>query len=395
MYALLFALSVLAAGSDFEVQPLEGPRVIGSLVSLDAKQVVLETQSGRVTLEIEKIAALAPKQMPATPAKEPSAWIGLVDGSTLVTEEYTVNSGVAHITLLGGEVLDVPTRDIVTVRFQTGGEAASGEWARILRLKHHSDVLVTAKGDNVDYHNGTIHDVTDKQVQFELDGEKLDVKRAKIFGLVYYHAQQSDLPEGRYTITDASGSRWSARSVSLADKLEWKTPTGLTIRRSPDQVAQIDLSRGKIVYLSDLKPDSAVYTPYFGMDKELPARAEFFRPRQDQTLESKPLKLAGKQYPKGLAMYSRTEMKYYLPGKFSRLEAMAGIDDDFRPRGSVRLVLRGDDKVLLEATITGADPPKPIDVDLTGVRRLVILVDYGDELDVSDHLDLCNARIIK
>jgi len=34
-------------------------------------------------------------------------------------------------------------------------------------------------------------------------------------------------------------------------------------------------------------------------------------------------------------------------------------------------------------------------VDLTGVRRLTILVDYGNELDVSNCVDLCNAKIIK
>jgi len=129
--------------------------------------------------------------------------------------------------------------------------------------------------------------------------------------------------------------------------------------RAPDQVARIDLSRGAIVFLSDLKPESAVYTSWFGMDKELPARAEWFRPRQDQTLDSKPLRLAGKQYVKGLAVHGRTEMKYCLPGKFRKLEAIAGIDDEFRPRGSARLVLRGDDKVLLETAIAGADPPSP------------------------------------
>jgi hypothetical protein len=59
------------------------------------------------------------------------------------------------------------------------------------------------------------------------------------------------------------------------------------------------------------------------------------------------------------------------------------------------LVIRGDDKVLLETTLTGAEGPKPLDLDLGGVRRLAILVDFGGEMDAADHLDLCNARIIK
>ncbi len=406
---VILTWAAAASAAEFQIQPLEGPPVAGDLVSIDGKQVVLQTPTGRVTLEIEKIASLAPKQKPAAPGKEPSVWIDLVDGSTLLAEEYTARAGAARITLRGGEVIEMPSRDILTVRFQAGAEAAAAEWMRIVGNKGQSDVLVTAKGDDIDGHNGAIHDVTDKQVQFDLDGEMMNVKRAKIYGLVFHHAQQSEHSEGLYAITDAGGSRWSAECVTFAgpapgtgsrvagpaEKLEWKTPTGLTVRRAAEQVANIDFSRGKIVFLSDLKPESAVYTPYFSMDKELPARAELFRPRQDQTLESKPLRLAGKPYPKGLAMHARTEMKYDLPGKFRKLQAVAGIDDDFRPRGNARLVLRGDDKVLLETTILGADPPKPIDVDLTGVRRLVVLVDYGDELDVSSRLDLCNAKIIK
>jgi hypothetical protein len=395
MHSILLALFVFSAPPQFEVQPLEGQRLTGGLVALDGKQAVLETPAGRVSLELQKIACLAAKQKPAAPGQEPRAWIDLTDGSTLLAGEYLAHGGTARITLLGGEVVEVPTRDIATVRFQVGIGAVAAEWARIVGMRLQNDVLVTGKGETIDYHKGILHDVTDKQVQFDLDGEVLNVKRTKIFGFVYYHANENEHPEGLYTITDASGSRWSALSVSLAEKLEWKTATGLTVRRPVEQVVQIDLSRGKIVYLSDLKAESATYTPYFGMEKELPARLQFFRPRQDRTLESKPLRLGGKTFPKGLAMHSRTEMTYVLPGKFSKLEAVAGIDDEFRPRGNVRLVLRGDNKVLLETTLTGADAPKPVAVDLTGVRRLTVLVDFGDELDVSDHLDLANARIIK
>jgi hypothetical protein len=62
----------------------------------------------------------------------------------------------------------------------------------------------------------------------------------------------------------------------------------------------------------------------------------------------------------------------------------------------VRLVIRADENVVLEQTLTGEDEePLAVDVDLTGARRLSILVDFGDKTDIADHLDLCEARIIK
>ena len=55
----------------------------------------------------------------------------------------------------------------------------------------------------------------------------------------------------------------------------------------------------------------------------------------------------------------------------------------------------GDEKELFRQAISGKDAPLPIDLNIEGVRRLKILVDYGETLDVADHLNLCNARIIK
>jgi hypothetical protein len=175
----------------------------------------------------------------------------------------------------------------------------------------------------------------------------------------------------------------------------WSTPLGLEITCPCEQVVRIDFSQGKIVYLSDLEPESIEWTPYFGSAQQPPALARLFAPRTDRGLEPGPLLLDGKRYEKGLALHSRTRLVYRLPGRFRRFKATVGIDDRVRPRGNVRLAIHGDERLLLETTITGTDPPQQLDLDLTGVRRLAILVDYGDDLDLADHLDLCDARVVK
>jgi hypothetical protein len=345
-------------------------------------------------LATDRVASLAARQRPAPGAA--AAWIELTDGSLVAARQYTAHQSQARIVLADGTELELPTREVAAVCLQTAPAAPAGQWARIAGLKFQTDLLVTGGGDNLDYHKGTIQDVTEQQVRFELDGQVLGVKRSKVYGLVYYHAADGGPPEAPIVILDAAGSRWSARSVSLAGVLEWTAPGGRTLRRSLEQIVQIDLSRGKIVYLSDLRPDSAVYTPLFGLEKELPARLELNRPRQDQNLLAKPLRIAGTEFRKGLALHSRTEMAYTLPDGFRRFEALAGIDDDVRPRGRVRLVIRGDDKVLLEATLDGTDKAaQPIGLDIAGCRRLLILADFGGDLDLAGHLDLGNARLIK
>ena len=61
----------------------------------------------------------------------------------------------------------------------------------------------------------------------------------------------------------------------------------------------------------------------------------------------------------------------------------------------MHLVIRGDDRVLLEIIVCGAEPARRVDLYVTDVRRLTILADYGEDFDVGDHLDLCDARLLK
>lgn len=397
MNTLIIALSLLTAGPDVELRTVDGRTLSGSLAELSVEKVAMETAEGPAAFDAEKLLALSLREKPAAPAAAAtSAWIEMIDGSVLLAKSYATKNGAASVALADGSAVEFPTRGLATVRLQSASDATAAEWARIQGMKLAGDVLVVKKDEAIDYHKGVLGDMGEKTADFELDGEKIPVKRGKIFGVIYYHAAKGEPPAALCTLTDASGSRWAVRSLALKDKeIEWTTPAGVTVKRPASSVASIDFSGGKIVYLSDLKPDASQYTPFFGTAKDIPSIAEFYAPRMDRGMSGKPLKVEGKQYDKGVAMKSRTEIAYRLPGKFTRLKALAGIDDEVRPHGNLRLVIRGDDRVLLETTIAGNEPAKPIDLEVTGVRRLTILADFGEEMDIADCLDLCLARICK
>ena len=395
MQPIFFAIMLTAASPQFEARILGDQAIVGTLTELTAKRVTIATAAGPVALDTDKLIRLAPRLKPAAAPLEARAWIELADGSSFAARDYAVNGGRARFSLPGDQVVELPVAMIATVRLQPETEAMAGDWQRILAMKLDGDVLVARKGETLDYHKGVIRDVNEQAVQFVLDGEPLAVKRSKVYGLAYYHPADQQLPEPVGRLVDASGGTWSVRSLALSGgKLQWTTPAGLTIVRPLEAIGQIDFT-GKIVYLSDLKPESVRWSPYFAMAKPLAVMEQFYTPRQDKSLESKPLQIGGTQYAKGLALHSRTEMVYRLPERFSRLKAVAGIDDAARPHGNVQLVIRGDDRVLLDVTVTGTDAPKPLDLDLTGVRRLNILVDFGDNSDVGDYLDLADALMVK
>jgi len=390
---LLIAASLLSAAPEVQVQTLAGQTTAGSVIELNDERVVVQAADGPHSFTTKQLLAIASPGQGAQAAK-PSVWVELVDQSRLAAIEYTVADGRAKIALAAGPVVELPTKAVATVLLKEQAGPLVAQWADILKAERTGDLIVIRKNNALDYLTGVVKEVTPENVQFELDGDVLPVKRIKVEGLLYHAAAQT-LPDARCVVTDTAGGHVQAKSVTLAEgKLRVTSPAGLELVYPLAEIARIDYSQGNLQYLSDMKPESTTWTPYLGAAAS-PASAAFYRPRSDRALEGGPLRVGGKKYAKGLSMHSRTELVYRLPEKFSRFQAVAGIDDGVRGSGHVRLLIVGDDKTLLDEVIAGKDAPRAVDLDVKGVNRLKITVDYGEDLDVSDHLDLCEARILK
>ena len=321
--------------------------------------------------------------------------VELIDGSTIAGEQYVAREHQAEIGLPGEDVLTVPLSAVRSVQFQRETDSLGEEWARLTGGASDSDLLVVRTQDTLDRHKGVLHEVTESAVRFDLGGEILPVKRSKVYGFVYRHSAAAEPPRAVCEITDAAGSKWAARKVSLSGVLRWTTCTGLNVSERLEDIAEIDFSGGKVAYLSDLQPISSVWTPYFAGEKPLPEAVRFYAPRLDRGFESPALRLEGKPYRKGLVLSCRTEISYRLPEGSRRFDAVAGIDDAFRPGGRARLLIRGDDKTLFDAVVSGSDALRTVELDLNGIRRLTVVADFSGSLQAGSRLVLGNARITK
>jgi len=386
----------LGAGPELNLETLEGRSHAGTLAQLDAEQLSLETPDGPLVLPLDQVRRLTPARQPQPASAEPRVWIALADGSRICAREFTSRAGKARIELLDGQTAEVSLAQVKHVRLQAADAAAQQEWHRLLDKQFDSDVLVIRKGEAVNYFPGVLHEVGSDTLSFELEGERMPVARSKVFGLIYHHAGEPGGEEPRAMLADRSGSQWAVGRLELkGQSLRVTTPAGVEIAVPLEALRWLDLSVGKVQYLSDLEPASVEWTPFFGSGGEIPVLDRFFQPRKDTNLSGRPLRLQGTEYRKGLCLHSRTEMIFRLPGEFRWFEAVAGIDDAVRPQGHVRLVIHGDGRVLFDEQLGGRDQPRRIRLDIAGVRRLGILVDFGEDLDVADHLDLCEARVIK
>jgi hypothetical protein len=144
---------------------------------------------------------------------------------------------------------------------------------------------------------------------------------------------------------------------------------------------------GRTVYLSDLKPAEYRHVPY--LDLPWPYRT-------DRNVTGSLLRCNQRIYLKGLGVHSAARLTYLLDGSYKRFQADLGIDDSAGGRGSVGFRLFADGKPkFASGPIRGGAAPAPVSLDLTGVKRLDLVVDYGEQGDLLDHADWLNARVVK
>jgi hypothetical protein len=398
MWTLLIGSLLLAPAADVEVRTLSGQKVAGILQSLSGATISIEASDGRKEFATRNLLNVALKSPVNPPSEAPSVWVDLADGSRVVATSFASEQGKASLKLPGGQSVSLPTSAISAVRLKEQSDKFAAQWADIVAAPRSGDVIVIRRDEAIDYQEGIIGDVTAETVQFTLDGDRIDVKRSRVEGFLLFHRQGAELPPAACQVVGRDGSRLAARQLALVDgQLEVTTSAGVRFVQSLNQVTELDFSLGKLRYLSDLEPQRIEQTPYFAVDGKRLDADRYYAPRFDQSFAGQTLRLSSGAYEKGIAVKSRTRLVYRLPQEFTRFEAVAGIDAAVAPLGDVHVTVRGEEGAppLWEADIRGSDPPLPISIDIRGLKRLEIEVDFGAGGDVGDYLNLCEARIIQ
>ncbi|MBB77337.1 MAG: hypothetical protein CMJ75_22760 [Planctomycetaceae bacterium] len=398
MWSLAATTLLFLASDDLQVTLLSGNEVSGQLVALENGIISLK---GRDSVqeysfsELLTITRLAGRKRSA----KPNVWIELTDGCKLTAKGFSVKKRIAEVTLLHGERRKISTRLIRAVRFQPPS-ATDAQWTRIAHRKVTADVIAIRVDDNVlDELDGILHDIDVDTVHFELDEETVPVERLRLEGVVYFHPPGASDAKPVAQLLDVYGNLWNAQSLVLrSGDLHITTSGALNYKLPLVDLAKIDFSSENLTYLSDLDPDSVTWTPFVG--KPDPLAKALFGPRRDRSFSGGLLQLSkpgGREleYRKGLAIQSRTQLVYRLTEQFQRFKATVGLDHRTRGRGNVDLVILGNRRELLRKTVTGLMEPFDFDLDISGIQRLTILVDYGKGKGIQDHLNLCNARITK
>jgi alpha-galactosidase len=118
-------------------------------------------------------------------------------------------------------------------------------------------------------------------------------------------------------------------------------------------------------------------------------------PQKNKSVDGNPLTIGGQPFKRGFGTHAESTLHINLGGGAQKFTASVGVDDDANGNAasSVEFFVIGDGKTLWSSGVLCAGTAaKTCDVDLTGVKDLVLKVgDAGDGIDF-DHADWADAK---
>ena len=145
------------------------------------------------------------------------------------------------------------------------------------------------------------------------------------------------------------------------------------------------------------KPARTVWLSSLNLEK---MTAGWGTPQKDKSIQSKPLKIAGRTFDKGVGTHAASLMYIDLKNSCRSFSAYVGVDDEVNGKiGSVRFRIHVDGKrKYTSEIIRGGGKPVPVRVDLADFAsgsRIDLFVDYADRADQLDRADWLDARLVK
>jgi hypothetical protein len=391
----VFALAAALGGAaepasvppQFELSTLTGRHQTGALTELSSDSASL-TSGGKLAkvplAEVLEIRSVSPKAAAPVDTRRPE--LTLTDGTHFFFATLRVSDRGVQVDAANLGKASLPSVTVGSIRFASLEPQIADAWRDLAARELARDMLVIRKGNVLDHLDGTVGAIDDVGIHFVIDGEDVALKREKVFGVVYSR-RNADAGKPICEATTAGGDLVKVQSAQWSDgRLKASLIGGTQIVIPGEQIVSLDFSLGKVRYLSQIEPREVKYTPFFD---------QVWTYCRDRPRDGGMLRLANKEYARGLWIHSRTLLKYRLNADYRRFQAVMGIDQAVAPLGNVHVVISGDGKILHQSDVRGSDSPQNLDLDIAGVRELEIFVDFGGDLDIADHLDLADAKVIK
>ncbi|MBN1491872.1 MAG: NPCBM/NEW2 domain-containing protein [Phycisphaerae bacterium] len=309
----------------------------------------------------------------------------VIRGELLESGEGAVQIRTALLGLLTLRFSQLRAIRLGAVADQSEAQAEYERW--LDRGSAGNDVLIAVRDERVTAVRGALVAIGPDEGRFTFQDKTLPIRAGTVYAVVFGAALATGSPSAA-TVVLRDGTRLASTTAGADAQTIQLRREGKAFATVPiTSIEHIAFHSPRVTFASDMPNVGTHFEPFLRTPWPI---------RRDRSVSNGPIRLGGVTYDKGFGVHSRSELTFDLDETYTRFAAVIGIDDAVRPRGNVVFRVFADDRTAYDSgPVTGTDAPKPILVDIGGARRVRLVVEYGDELDLADHADWGNARFIR
>ncbi len=383
-----------AAATEATFVPTRGAPIPAALVDIRADlALTLETSDGRRTQAADSFVRWGEPH-----AARRGPLVLLADGGLLVSDVVAVDDErLLLASNLWGEV-SLPIELARGIVFWPPPDPLQRDRLldRLRRADGQSDRVLLENGDVID---GTLLGLSNDTVRMEVAAQRSEIPIERVTALAFDPslAAAPAVAEQHAVLGFRDGTLLTANEVVAGEgRMTVRLPGDVRLASAADvdplaELALLMSCGPHVTYVSDLEPLDYKHIPYLRLPWDY---------GRDRNVLGGRLTAAGRPYIKGLGMHSTSRLAYVLDRPYRRFNAELAIDGAARDGGSVVFRVLCDQleggwrEAYRSPIVRGGDPPRPIDVDVTGAKRLVLIVEFADRADQLDHADWLGARLI-
>lgn len=328
---------------------------------------------------------IEPKAPPGNPAR-----LHLLGGGTMPAKSISLGNETFHVRRLDGGDWQVPMRFVRAVRLPTGKEEspdADRQFAETLESDLRGDRALARAGGKIRAVRCGVVALDNRRLTVEYGGEQRSIPRNRLVGIVLAATTRPPDRTGHCRITTRHGSTLWGRVTKLENgTLHLEAFPNHQVQIPWNRIVSLEVRSERMVYVSDLDPVSvqqgAIVTHPWSYQR-------------DRNVLGGPLRLADTEYARGLGTHAPCRLTYSIRRNYTTLAALIGIDDSTGEKGDCLFRVFGDGQKLFEKRIRGTDPPHEIQVDISNHDRITLAVAPGEDLDLADNANWCEARFIR
>ncbi len=375
------------------VTTLDGASIEGTLLNISTEKVTIRTQAGEQAVPAADVRSIGFDKRTSADLMTTAGRHVIIasDGSRLAVSNEGLADGKVTGAADSAPKMSLPLEGVARILRPKAHETPADLERRRDALKvvrGEKDTLIVGAGEGQWVTMaGVVNSLDSTSVSVNYDGSDttMEAPAVSVIEFAATGGAQAQKSVGQVLCVDGSQIAFVTLSVGEKDTTV-ESPALKKVVLDSSKIATIRLARGSAIYLSDLEPKAVKETPFFD---------ESFSYRRDKSVAGEPLRIDGNNYEKGLGLHAKCELTYDLDGQFRGMTAVVGIDDT-TPSGSAIVHLLGDGKELMKEIRIDGGPPRPIRVDLSGVKKLSVVADFAPgTFGAGARVDLCDPALSK